>query len=245
MKEGQFTILSSMAFITVILMVSAFIAISNLRVMMVDEPHLNPVSNILQDAPKALTVSLIRATQTCYNTFLDNGDLENAIEVAEQEALTFLEYWSKNVTEAFIGRGLQAHFNIQLDFQWDESEENQWYSLINGRLKINASAIGYSLKEFSLMLGLKITYIEVEDGKNVKITVTAIYLNKNVGVPVNLKRLEIDGRYIHIIKDHNYYGNGLNEFIVRKPRKIGEIDIIEAYFEYNGIIVRVYWVRED
>ena len=223
--RGQFIILAAIALITAILVVAATATNSGFRIRQSQEFLVSiPLMNALDDGYRALIVALSRASWTYNASSYD-------YVVANNTAYLYLLDWTKNFSEAHGGRGVNAYITSDVDFQW--SDGTIWWSNSSGLLIVNAPSAGIPELRVNLAAGVILFDLTlINNGFNI----TAFDLYRNVGVSVRLISLKINDSPV-ISWDYQYFGFGLNGYYnINIPPPISKI---EAYFEYNGILVRV------
>ena len=226
--RGQFIILAAIALITAILVVAATATNSGFRIRQSQEFLVSiPLMNALDDGYRALIVALSRASWT-YNT--SSYDYV----VANNTAYLYLLNWTKNFSEAHGGRGVNAYITSDVDFQW-WSNGTMWWSNSSGLLIVNAPSLGIPQFRINLVAGLILSNLNIVD--NVGFNITAFDAYRDIGVSVRLISLKINGSSISSWS-YQYFGSGINGYYINFP--ITSNSELEAYFEYNGILVRVH-----
>lgn len=227
-SRGQFVILAAIALITAILVVAATATNSGIRIRRSQEFLVSiPIMNAIDDSYRALIVALSYASWT-YN------DSSYNYIVANNTAYLYLLSWTKNFSEAHGGRGVNAFITSSADFQWFNG--SVWWSSSSGLLIINAPSAGVPELRINLAVGVILFDLNVID--NLGFNITAFDVYRGVGVPVRLISLKINGFPVSSW-NYQYFGSGLNGYY---NNTITSTSILEAYFEYNGILVRVYKV---
>lgn len=226
-EKGQFIILAAISLITAILVIAAIATNSGIRIRSSQEFFMPiPIINAVNDGGRILTVALARASWIYNETGLN-------FEVANNTAYSSLLGWINNFTEAHGGRGVSVYIMADLDFNWNGTAS--WWSNSTGLLIIYAPSIGFPELRLNLAIGIILSNLNVVDG--VGFNVTAIDVHRNVGVPIKLVSLKVDGTPI-ITWDYRYFGLGVNGYYFSS---INPVSKIEAYFEFQGILVRLYW----
>ena len=244
-NKGFFLILSTMILLLSMLSIYSAYYIHVWSGVGFRDVGVNPVKIVARDFGRALEVSLIIASQKFYDEFTRSGDFDKAFSSANMEASKFMCQWVGNVTYAYSGFDLYVNTSITLQFNWIDAG-GEWYSMINGRLTINASSLGRSVADLNVTMGLKIErvsiFVESLPGKKFRIymNVTAVDVCRSVGVPLDVVKIVVDGREFYDAESYIYYGGGLNYFTVLTRERGKRVNTVEGYFSYNGIIVRVF-----
>ncbi len=236
--RAQFTILSAVTLLMMLLAVSIATTNAMLRMRRIQEQVLPiPIVNAFDDYPRLLLTSLARACEEAYTALTVDGEsLSKSYARAQNVADQVVNEWVRAFIEVHAGYGVRINASVTIDFQWDEGDE--WWSKVNGEFSINASALGYQVNKLTRNAGIIIENFELEKvgKKTYHIKLTGISLHEEVGVPLNALKIFVDGK--ETSWEHYYFGNGRNQYSI-SVKKIK--NYVEMYLEYNGLIVRVYW----
>lgn len=225
--RGQFIILAAIALITTILVIAATATSSGLRIRSSQELSTSiPLLNAIDDSRRALTVALSYASWIFNASGYDRA-------LANNTSHTYLLGWTNNFSELHGGRGINTYISSRVDFQW-WSNGTVWWSNSSGLLIVNAFSSGVPELKADLVVGVILSNLSIVD--NLGFNITALDAYRNVGISIRLVSLKVDNATVSSWS-YQYFGSGLNGFY---NNTITSTSILEAYFEYNGILVRVY-----